>query len=80
MKKNNKKIFLTKESNKHDGRRINARYTRVRLDAVQWRDPFVSATFIATLIWFVATLLVREIQIIVMNSIVENLCERLMRN
>ena len=48
-KNNNKKILLTKESNKHDGRRINARYTRVRLDAVQWRDPFVSATFIATL-------------------------------
>ena len=53
---------------------------RVHLDAVQWRDMFVSTMFIATLIWLVSMMLVREIKIMVINSIVENPCGRLMRN
>ena len=40
---------------------------RVLLDAMQWRNTFVSAMFIATLIWFVSMLLVHKIKIMVIN-------------
>ena len=40
---------------------------RVLLDAVQWRDPFISATLIATPIWFLTTMLVCETQIMVIK-------------
>ena len=47
---NIQQIFLMKEPNKHDARKISACHM------------FVSVTFIATLIWFVTTSLVGKIK------------------
>ena len=60
---NSQQIFLTKEPNKHDARRISARHTPLQKGSFECcavENMFVSVRFIATLIRFVTMSLVCE--------------------